>query len=108
VVCVHIVYCNVYVPPSRVYVISKRFEGKMELTEPWYGSKYNLRKIDPQLIDQWSTASTIEELHLPSPNEFIPTNFEIVPLEDGSPRLPVLIQVRGMVNYLFPFYLIST
>ena len=88
-------------PPSRVYVISKRFEGKTELTEPWYGSKYNLRKIDPQLIEQWSAASTIEELHLLSPNEFIPTNFEIVPLEDGSPKLPVLTQVRDMVITVF-------
>ena len=76
-------------------LVSKRFEGKTELKEPWYGSHYNFRKMDPQLIAQWSSVTPIDELHLPAVNEFIPTNFDVVPLQEGSPKLPILLQVRS-------------
>lgn len=79
--------------PHRISVVSKKFEGKTELTEPWYGAGYNYRKIDPRLIEQWRTVATIEEMYLPAANEFIPTNFEIVPLGDNPPKVPTLIQV---------------
>jgi len=79
----------------RVSVVSKHFEGKTELTDSWYGAEYNFRKVDPCLIEQWSAVAHTEELHLPAANEFIPTNFDIVPLEENSPSVPVLIQVRG-------------
>ena len=84
-----------FIPSSlyRVAVISKRFEGKTEHTERWYGSGYNFKKIDSKLIEQWGSVETIEDLHLPPVNEFIPTDFEIVPLEENSPSVPTLIQV---------------
>lgn len=80
--------------PCRVAVVSKRFEGKTDLTDPWYEAKYNFRKVDPCLIERWSAVAHMEELHLPAPNEFIPTNFDIVPREENSPCVPTLIQVR--------------
>ncbi len=79
---------------SRVAVASKKFEGKTELTEPWYGSSYNYRKIDPRLIEEWKTVALNEELHLPAVNEFIPTDFEILSLGEHPPKEPTLIQVQ--------------
>ena len=82
----------------RVGVINQRFRDKTELVEPWYGSAYNAHKIDPELIETWRLARPVPELHLPLPNEFIPTDFAIVPRlegEEATPNTPVLISVRG-------------
>ena len=79
----------------RLGLLSQSFEGKTELTEQWYKSAYNARKIDPSLIEKWSAVEPIPELHLPLPNEFIPTDFAIVPKPEGEelPKTPVLIRV---------------
>ena len=79
----------------RVGVLSQKFEGKTDLVEPWYGSAYNTRKIEPELIDLWSRVQSIPELHLPGCNEFIPTDFEIVPKPSDRdlPKKPELIKV---------------
>ncbi len=98
-------YC--FTPHSRVAVVSKKFEGKTELTEPWYGAGYNYRKIDPRVIEEWSTTSLAEELHLPAVNEFIPTDFEIVPLGDSSLKVPTLIQVDKRASIKVSFGYIS-
>ena len=80
----------------RVGVISQKFQDKTSLVEPWYGSAYNARKINPELIELWSSVHPIPELHLPEPNEFIPTDFTITPRPVGEEmqKRPVLIMVR--------------
>lgn len=80
---------------SRVCAVGKRFEGKTEHTEKWYGTQYHYRKIAPETISQWESVSDTEQLHLPAVNEFIPTDFELVPIPDGAPKVPVLVQVRS-------------
>lgn len=85
----------------RIGVVSQKFEGKTTLKEPWYGSDYNMRKIDPKLVEFWSTVEPIEDLHLPTPNEFIPTNFDILPMGENPPKVPVLVQVHMMIVFLF-------
>lgn len=78
----------------RVGVMSQRFEGKTSSTEQWYGSQYSAKKIDQSLIESWSNATPIEELHLPAPNEFIPTDFKLVPLDkDEGNAVPKLVIV---------------
>ncbi len=83
-------------------MISTKFKDKTELVEPWYGSHYNARKVDPDIIQAWSSAQPIPELHLPEPNKFIPTDFSLVPKDetngDRKPHnLPVLIKVKYKV-----------
>lgn len=79
----------------RLGILSQKFDGKTSLIEPWYGSAYNARKIDPTLISAWSAVEPIPELCLPKPNEFIPTDFTIVPklCAQEMPKTPVLIKV---------------
>ena len=79
----------------RVCVVGKRFEGKTEHKERWYGTEYSYRKIAPETISQWEAVDGAEQLHLhlPAVNEFIPTDFELAPLPDGAPKIPVLVQV---------------
>ena len=83
----------------RVGFLSQKFEGKTDLVEPWYGSAYSACKIDADLIAKWSSVEPIPELSLPKPNEFIPTDFCIVPKPDGEmAKTPVLIQVYEQSN----------
>lgn len=78
----------------RVGVKSQRYEGKTTCVEPWYGSHYNVRKIDQSLIALWEGVAPIDELHLPAVNEFIPTDFDLVPLDkDKASKIPKLILV---------------
>ena len=84
----------------RIYVWSKKFAGKTNLVEPWYSSHYNAFKIDPELIKGWSSAKPIADLHLPAPNNFIPTDFDLVPREEtdcsGVANFPALIKVKEL------------
>ena len=82
----------------RLGVLSQKFKGTTDQVEPWYGSAYSARKIDPQLVELWTSAEPIPELHLPKPNEFIPTDFTIVPRPaegEEFPAVPVLIKVKN-------------
>ena len=81
---------------SRVTVIGQKFKGKTTLKEPWYGSDYSICKINPQLIEKWSEVEPNDNLFLPARNEFIPTDFSLVPPPTkDDPKTPVLIQVSS-------------
>ena len=85
-----------YLQPQscRIAVVGQKFKGHTTLKEPWYSSDYNIRKIDPELIERWSQAEPNTSLYLPAPNEFIPTDFSLVPPPaKDAPKVPVLIQV---------------
>ena len=67
--------------PENVYVtlVGRKFEPIANETEKWYGSKYSKEKFSADKLSAWSAAGHNEKLFLPKPNEFIPTDFEIVP-----------------------------
>lgn len=78
----------------RVGIVAKAFRDKCTMTEPWYGTKYLEEDIKPSLLKEWSTVKVSEELHLPPPNEFIPTNLSLVQCEDTSadPIAPAIVK----------------
>lgn len=45
----HEIYFILYV--CRVMLVAKDLESKANLTEKYYGAKYNVEKIDPKLIE---------------------------------------------------------
>uniref|UniRef100_A0A8D3CXI8 Insulin-degrading enzyme n=1 Tax=Scophthalmus maximus TaxID=52904 RepID=A0A8D3CXI8_SCOMX len=67
----------------RVAVVSKSFEGQTDKTEEWYGTQYKQEAISEETI------------------KFIPTNFEIYPLEKDSPSVPTLIKDTAMSKVWF-------
>lgn len=88
---------------SRVAVIGQKFKGQTSLKEPWYGSEYNIRKIDADVIEKWSQVEHDDKFYLPARNEFIPTDFTLVPPPPkDAPKLPVLIQVCTCTYILCP------
>ncbi len=91
----------------RVGVASQCYDGQTSCTEPWYNSQYNVKKIGPASIDLWSAASPIEELHLPAINEFIPTDFDLVPLNKDCTEVsavPKLIMVCFRTMFVCMYY----
>ena len=74
---------------------AKKFEETCNTVEKWYKGKYNVTKISEEFIEKLSGAQTHQDHHLPLPNQFIPTDFQIKSppknLEDN--KHPHLIKV---------------
>uniref|UniRef100_A0AAX7V0W5 Insulin-degrading enzyme n=2 Tax=Haplochromini TaxID=319058 RepID=A0AAX7V0W5_ASTCA len=85
----------------RVAVVSKSFEGQTDITEEWYGTQYKQEAISEETIKKWANADLNGKFKLPMKNEFIPTNFEIYPLEKDSPSVPTLIKDTAMSKVWF-------
>ncbi|KAF1891133.1 hypothetical protein Lal_00001272 [Lupinus albus] len=63
----------------RVDVVSKLFLKSEDFQcEPWFGSRYVEEDIAQNLLELWRNPPEIDSsLHLPSKNEFIPSDFSI-------------------------------
>ncbi|XP_052772336.1 insulin-degrading enzyme-like [Mya arenaria] len=85
----------------RVSVIAKKFEGQTDKKEEWYGTDYNIKKIPDEKIKMWETCGVSDKLSLPEINEFIPTNFELVPRETEQSSVPRMIKDSGMARLWF-------
>ncbi|XP_026869912.2 insulin-degrading enzyme isoform X4 [Electrophorus electricus] len=85
----------------RVAVVSKSFEGQTNKTEEWYGTQYKQESISDEVIKKWQNADLNGKFKLPMKNEFIPTNFEIYPLEKDAPAYPSLIKDTAMSKVWF-------
>ncbi|KAG8217686.1 Metalloenzyme, LuxS/M16 peptidase-like protein [Butyriboletus roseoflavus] len=60
--------------------------------EKWYGTGYTVERWDSKFLAQAQGPNDIQELRLPSRNEFIPTNLEVEKREVSEPqRRPHLI-----------------
>lgn len=75
----------------RIALVSKSFEGKTDKVEKYYSTEYTVEKIPEAKINAWRTAEPDAELSLPVPNEFIPTNFSLVPENPKYTKSPVLL-----------------
>ncbi|CAF1449332.1 unnamed protein product [Adineta steineri] len=87
---------NEYLIPSkmRVFLESKEFSSIATEKEKWYGTQYKQEYLPEELIKRCKTCELIPEFHLPKPNEFIPTDFQLFSNEEHSarPQLPIKIK----------------
>ncbi|RHZ61222.1 hypothetical protein Glove_349g91 [Diversispora epigaea] len=56
-------------------LISQSFND-LDQREKWFGTEYKLEQINPEFLEELKNLNSNPELKIPSPNEFIPTNFE--------------------------------
>ena len=70
--------------PSNLQLMttSKIAEHRVLQEEKWYGTRYVCNSIPS--IDTWNSPLPNPKLHLPTPNEFLPTKFDI--LKFSSPK----------------------
>ncbi|CAL8256778.1 unnamed protein product [Lota lota] len=85
----------------RVAVVSKSFEGQTDKKEEWYGTQYKQEAIADEVLQKWASADVNGKFKLPMKNEFIPTSFEIYPLEKDPPPVPSLIKDTAMSKVWF-------
>ena len=66
--------------PQRATVshVSRVHESIATSRERWYGTMYQRTPISDALLAQWSAVPLHPELHFPTPNPFIPTDFALV------------------------------
>ncbi|TKY62616.1 Zinc-metallopeptidase [Spatholobus suberectus] len=74
----------------RIFWESKNFEGLTDKVEPWYGTAYSLEKITGSVIQGWVLSAPDENMHLPAPNKFIPTDLSLKIVHEKV-KLPVLL-----------------
>ncbi|XP_017640519.1 insulin-degrading enzyme-like 1, peroxisomal isoform X1 [Gossypium arboreum] len=75
----------------RIFWESNKFEGLTDKVEPWYGTAYSIEKVSPSRIQAWMSSAPNENLHLPVPNVFIPTDLSIKNPQEKI-KLPVLLR----------------
>ncbi|KAK7285599.1 hypothetical protein RJT34_20375 [Clitoria ternatea] len=74
----------------RIFWESKNFVGLTDKVEPWYGTAYSIEKITGSAIQGWVLSAPDENMHLPSPNKFIPTNLSLKTVQEKV-KFPVLL-----------------
>ncbi|XP_068246780.1 nardilysin-like [Palaemon carinicauda] len=74
----------------NIMLSSKTYETEemCPLKEKWFGTKYSVEDIPQEWEDSWNNLPINPELHMPSPNHFIPDNFDLLPLEEPVPEYP--------------------
>jgi len=60
---------------AMITVLSKLFEGKTDMVEKWYSTRYRVRPIPSATLDKWASPPPAASLGitLPRPNVFIPS-----------------------------------
>lgn len=77
--------------PSNFQVLYTASDLKdLEQREKWYGTEYSVKKFSSAFLERLNRAATsqgqnVPELHLPAPNEFIATNFDVIKKDVSKP-----------------------
>uniref|UniRef100_H2ZE61 Peptidase M16 middle/third domain-containing protein n=1 Tax=Ciona savignyi TaxID=51511 RepID=H2ZE61_CIOSA len=85
----------------RITLVSKTYKDEVNLTEKYYGAKYSMTPISDDLLDSCRNATPSSKFHLPPPNEFIPTDFSLAELPQGSSHIPELIKRNPLSRVWF-------
>ncbi|KAL3755294.1 hypothetical protein ACJRO7_002358, partial [Eucalyptus globulus] len=75
---------------SRIFWVSKKFEGETGMVEPWYATAYCVDKLTDSTIQEWVQHAPSENLCLPVVNQFIATDLSLK--ETKKVMFPVLLR----------------
>jgi secreted Zn-dependent insulinase-like peptidase len=89
----------------RVSLSSKMSEpqqAKLDRVEPWFGTKFRRTPFAADKLALWSDCSRSDPaFHLPKPNEFVPTNFDLVQ-HPALPELPSAGTPEASLPWKYP------
>lgn len=79
-----------YLKPDkmRITLISKKYEGKTDKKEKWYGTDYAEAKMSESQINELNTIGVSDAFSLPPKNAYVPEDLKLVEHEDGTANLP--------------------
>ncbi|XP_031561140.1 nardilysin-like [Actinia tenebrosa] len=76
---------------ANIAISSKSFKDECSEVEPWFQTSYKSIDIDLEWKKAWTNLQLNPELHIPTENIFIATDFEIKEKDVKSPEFPVVI-----------------
>lgn len=91
----------------RLFISSQEFPGTWDQKEKWYGTEYKVEKIPQQFLSELqvalkSTEASRTNVHLPHPNEFVPTRLSVEKTQVAEPtQAPKLIRHDDRVRLWF-------
>lgn len=77
-------------PENAVVLLGGKFVcGKTDKTEKWFSTRYKVDPLDAARVEKWKNDPIHEELNVPPPNPFIPTEFNLLeePVKDKKDDL---------------------
>uniref|UniRef100_A0A182J3K6 Insulin-degrading enzyme n=1 Tax=Anopheles atroparvus TaxID=41427 RepID=A0A182J3K6_ANOAO len=86
---------------ARIIIVGQRCDSLTDKAEQWYGTKYGVHKIDPAVLEYWASSDMNENLQLPEPNPFIPTDFDLLPVDSDVENFPTVIYDTPMIRLWF-------
>ncbi|KAG4071853.1 hypothetical protein HA402_006014 [Bradysia odoriphaga] len=75
----------------RIIVVGQKLESIANNAEKWYGTKYHWEKLDKKLLEEWLNCGFNPKLSFPNANPFIPTDFNLYPIEADVQKIPIII-----------------
>eukprot|EP00026_Physarum_polycephalum_P000474 Phypoly_transcript_00475.p1 GENE.Phypoly_transcript_00475~~Phypoly_transcript_00475.p1 ORF type:complete len:990 (+),score=181.17 Phypoly_transcript_00475:1631-4600(+) len=88
-------YLATYFSPHnlRITLSGKKFAGKTDQVEPWYGTPFKEEPFEKDFIEKFLNPPPEPGLALPEVNNLIPTDFDIRPVENEEHlKLHVLVE----------------
>ena len=74
-----------------IVISSKTFQGQTDSKEKYFGTDYKIEDFSLELIEKLKNPGLNQCLKFPEPNEFIPTNFNIIKADSELSKVPVVI-----------------
>lgn len=105
----------------RIIVVGQKLEPIADSIEKWYGTKYHWDKLDKNILEvssytrliffkvslsiintqEWSNCGCNEKLSFPNTNPFIPTDFNLYPIETDVQKIPIIIHDTPVMRVWF-------
>lgn len=77
---------------ANVMLISKRLAAECSSRERWFGTHYHCQELPSEWVESWNKLQLNSDLHLPAPNDYIATNFDLKEPDSPSTKYPVVIE----------------
>ncbi|KDP26059.1 hypothetical protein JCGZ_21092 [Jatropha curcas] len=81
----------------RIFWESNKFEGQTDMVEPWYKTAYSIEKINDSTVQEWISSAPNENLHLPEPNLFIPSDLSLKDAQEKA-KFPSLVRKSSLAS----------
>lgn len=79
----------------NIYFISKSVGPKCNIDLPYYSSKYGKESLSEDLLKRMANPTAKElksKMDYPPPNNYVPSNFDLVPIDEARTKEPTNIQ----------------
>lgn len=85
----------------RVIIVGQKTESIASCCEHWYGTKYHCEPIPPAVIAEWRNYTPNDTLKFPEANPFIPTDFDLYPIETDAQKFPIILYDTPVIRVWF-------